>query len=456
MTRQLANIQTHYVYPSAGVRGIISLFICSYMEEISGRTMYELSDSNTGFSIGCLPAAAFSLNNPDRSLKAIDILWNMVETSHAIFARDPAEMLAFNILYDALQIFDHDPDQIPKNAKHFFKKTFMGKKILRMAKKHKPDKSDTHYDTKLLENSLKNKFDGLCMSDLEKPCFMIAHAINASEPHLFSNIRALDVWKQNATSFQLNDYTIHDTISIVEAIMAATAIPGLMGYRHVKHLNEAYMDVGPLSFPILPLIMADLHKIAHAQNGKKQSVTSRLIYIGVGDENSKVYDTSNTLGLARTGDYFAASTQHVTKLSFSPIHKQFNALSEKIAQAPAVRMIDSSIFPRNDHEKDFFPSISVTDGRAKNIRRLLEFSALVARKNSEIIRFEIALRMKTLRARGVLSEREMNETLERLQSTDPEFVIKKILVPPDHIQKLLDPEKDNTKKQDKKPKSFVF
>lgn len=221
--------------------------------------------------------------------------------------------------------------------------------------------------------------------------------------------------------------------------MSATAIPGMIGYRHVDALAEHFMDSGTFSAPSFAAIMEDMHDLAtlkalrdhekrlSARNvwqkvaGMVQTdtspapVISRLVQFGVGNESQLAFDTSNDGGIVhKANDIVRAAGNHVSGFSMAHIKKRFDKASRAQTGMPGLQIIDCNIIPQNDEERATFPSADIVDGRIQNLMRLMAFGRKVAIENRTIIFDEINLRMETLAARGLRTPEQVAAVAQRL------------------------------------------
>lgn len=428
-----AQVQTGYVYPSAGVRILIPLVVSAFMEEASGVPMRDFSDYNIGVSVGSVPAAAFSFSDPKDPSKPLfrarDVLYTTFATAHAMFDRDPRSVMINNVWRDV-------PTLLGTLAKGW-----LGKHIMGQVESRRPSESASRYDPSVLEASLLKRFGDRPLSDAQKTFFIIAHGINARSPHLFGHVDHKQFPWTPDVDLHLNKMPLHDDESVVEAILSATAIPGIIGYRKSGRLSDHFMDAGQFSAPSFFALMEDMHDLAEtrlktehnrslsarsafqkvASIGRAKepppTLVSRLVYMGVGDDTAFDFDINPAHGIVpQAQNIVRAAGDHVRHFSNTHIEKRFGRISEQHTGQPALRSIDANIVPQTDDERASFPAPDITDGRIQNLMRLMAFGRKVAIDNRDAICDEITLRAKTLEARGTYTPAQAAAVIERVST----------------------------------------
>lgn len=455
---QQAQVQTGYVYPSAGVRVLIPLFISAFMEEASGERMFDMADYNIGVSVGSVPAAASSLashNNPNEArFEAKDVLLNTFVTAYLMFNRNPQTLMVNNAWRDVDMLRN-------------FLTGLVGRNIVSFLESRMPAVEDSRYDPAILEATLSKKFGATSVCDARRPFFVVAHGISDRKPAFFTNVDPDAGAAIARKPLFMNRTPIHRDIPITEAIMAATAIPGLIGFRHVGSIAKHFMDPGSFAVPSFFNIMRDMHDIAVGRalsehEGKLSArpvwkkvadamskaetppaVVSRMVYLGIGDESGMEFDVTNRRGvITQAGDIVRAASDHVRNQTFDQIATRFDTASVGLTGRPAMRVIDSSIVPAPNEDPSTYPSPDIKDGQLQNLLKLLAFGRRVAVENREAIFDEIMLRMHTLAARGERTAEQVETTGRRLaryaNEEDALALCDKILVREEEVASLFE------------------
>lgn len=437
---QQAQVQTGYIYPSAGVRILIPLVVAAFMEEASGESMFHMADYNIGVSVGSVAAAAFSMSKPEGNSEtganaARDVLLNTFVTAYLMFNRNPGTIMINNVWRDIVMHARTD-----LKALQPYLTGLVGRNVMAFLESRIPREEDTRYDPAILEATLRQKFGDSKISDVRKTFFIIAHGMNDQKPVFFSNLAPDDAARIARKPLFVNRTPVYHDLPITDAIMAATAIPGFIGYRHVGGLERHFMDPGSFAAPSFFSIMRDMHDMASGQSLSDHEtrlsarptwkrvagalakaeplpeVVSRAVYLGIGDESGLGFDASNKRGVVmQAGDIVRAATDHVRSQTFAQIVTRFDDASRRITGAPGFRQIDAGIVPRNPAEEAVFPSADIKDGQLSNLLKLLAFGRHVVMQNTDAICDEICLRLRTLEARGLRTADEVAATILRLQ-----------------------------------------
>jgi|GEM_PF-4696894 len=456
-----AQVQTGFVFPSAGVRILIPLVVSAFMEEASGQSMNALSDYNIGVSVGSVPASAFSFSDPIDSenpkFTAREVLYSTFAVAHMMFARDPKQVFTNNVWRDATVM-----------ARQFLARG-IGKYISGSLELRRPSIESARYDPRILEESILKRFGQNSVSEARKTFFIIAHGLKGGMPHFFGHIDEARYPRSTDIPLHIDNIPLHGDVAVSEAIMSATAIPGMIGYRHIDALAEHFMDSGAFSAPSFGAIMEDMHDLAtlkalrdHGQRLSARNmwqkvagmvhadapptpVVSRLVQFGIGDESQLAFDTSNDGGVVnKANDIVRAAGNHVNGFSLAHIKKRFDKASRAQTGLPGLQIIDCNIIPQNDEERATFPSADIVDGRIQNLMRLMAFGRKVAIENRDIIFDEINLRMETLEARGVRTPEQVAAVAQRLDKYRPEAeataLCDRIVFGQDQVQNMLEKE----------------
>ncbi|NBX66076.1 MAG: patatin-like phospholipase family protein [Proteobacteria bacterium] len=439
MTSQ-AQVHTGYIYPSAGVRILIPLVVAAFMEEASRESMHDMADYNIGVSVGSVAAAAFSISKTEGNMEtganaAKDVLLNTFVTAYLMFNRNPGTIMINNVWRDIVMHARTDFEALRP-----YLTGVVGRNVMAFLESRIPREEDTRYDPSILEATLRKKFGDAKISDPRKAFFIIAHGMNDKGPVFFSNVVPDDAQKTAKKPLFLNRTPVHRDLSITDAILAATAIPGFIGYRHLGGIEKHFMDPGSFAVPSFFSIMRDMHDIfsgqaladhetrlsarptwkrvagALAKAEAPPEIISRAVYLGIGDEAGLGFDASNERGVVtQAGDIVRAASDHVRGQTFAQIATRFDDASRRVTGAPGFRIIDSSIVPQTPQEEAIFPSSDIKDGQLSNLLKLLAFGRHVVMQNADAICDEICLRMRALEARGLRTADETQAVIHRLE-----------------------------------------
>lgn len=425
-----AQVQTFFAFPAGGVRGYISMFIAAYFEKLSGVPIFHLSDINAGDSIGMIAAAAYSRAEAADSLVGKDVLDDAFVTLYRMFNRDTKDIAIKN----ALKALPLAEAHAPRAMRH----------LLKLAKGYAPAPEDGKYDTSALELVLRQSFQNKRIKDLAKPFFAAAHCISDGLPHIFTNVDVRRLPTPDHASYNLLNVPTHGDVDIVDAIMAGTAIPGFIDYRHIDGLGR-FMDAGSFAAQNFYGVMRDMDiaaneqiKLRHAETLSARnifqrvtrkappapSVVSRVVYFGVGDETALDFNVDSRHGaFPQFPDIIAALSNHGRHGTFNQIRARFDKASMKVTGKPALRIIDANIVPKTDAERDAFPSSGVTDGSLDNLLKLSAFAKSIVMQHGSLIADELKLRIEELKNRGTFTEDEAVEALRRIdRGYDPDAV----------------------------------
>lgn len=436
---QQAQVHTGYIYPSAGVRILVPLVVAAFMEEASGESMYDMADYNIGASVGSVAAAAFSMSklegNTEKGANAAkDVLLNTFVTAYLMFNRNPGTLMMNNVWRDLVMHARTD-----FTALRPYLTGLLGRNLVSFLESRIPKEEDTRYDPRILEATLRRKFGDAKVGDARKDFFVVAHGMDDQKPVFFSNVVPEDASATAKKPLYLNRIPVHRDISITDAIMAATAIPGVIGYRHLGGLEKHFMDPGSFATPSFFCIMRDMHDVfsgrALAEHEAKLSarptwkrvagvlskpelppeVVSRAVYLGIGDEAALGFDPSNKRGIiTQAADIIRAANDHVRSQAFTQIATRFDDASRRVTGAPGFRIIDSNIVPQTPQEEMVFPSSDIKDGQLSNLLKLLAFGRHVVMQNTDAICDELCLRVRTLEARGLRTSEEAFSIINRI------------------------------------------
>lgn len=415
MTNQV-QVQTGFAFPSAGVRILIPLVVAAYIEKLSGISMYHMSDYNAGSSIGVMAAAAFSRQEAENALLAQQVLQSTFVTAYAMFNRDTSTVALNNLRRDIAALGAHTNNRVVKG-------------IISYLERSKPTLEDSRYDPKIMEAVLLANFGAQRVNDIGKAFFAAAHCLNDGRPTLFTNVSASTYPSPPDHPLFMHNIPTHGDVTIVDAVMAATAIPGLIGHWHIESLDNHFMDAGSFAAQSFFCVMRDMHDIAYHQaltahatklsaRGVFQRLTnkppappelaSRMVLFGIGDEVGIDFDRTNQQGiLPQIGSIMKAASDHGRGYAEGQIRTRFDKVSIRTTGSPALRVIDARITPQNDAERSWFPSQNIVDGRFDNLMRLLQFGKHVITENSGVICDEIILRLNELERRGLKTAEEI-------------------------------------------------
>lgn len=418
---QNAPVQTGMVFPSAGVRILIPLVVAAFMEEASGESLNNFSDYNIGASVGSVPAAAFSLAaNGAPQFRARDVLYTTFATALAMFSRDPKTMMTNNLRRDVSRMA---PDYLHG---------FVGHGIARHLEHSRPTREAALYDHGLLKDSLHQRFGDTRTVQSQKPFFIIAHEMGDSRAAVFGDINSPDTPDQ---SLYLDSVSHYRDVPVKDAIMAATAIAGVIGFYRIEELGKTFMDIGSLAATNYFGLMDDMHDITsqrlkalkpsaqrawwklrgNNQDDQTPPLVSRMLYMGVGDDKPPAFEDDGDKGmLLMIPELFRNGGDHISGSAAAHIKKKFNHASIAHTNAPALRVVDLPIQPRNAEEAAVFPNNDIKDGQLDNLMRLMAFGRRVVLANREILCDEIILRMKTLEARGLRTPQQVEAVEKRM------------------------------------------
>ncbi len=437
-----AQVVTGMVFPSAGVRILIPLVVATFMEEASGEAMYHLSDYNIGMSVGGVLSTAFAMTDAAGKPKftARDVLLDTYATSAVMFAQDPGRVMINNIRRDLPRIAGAMQSPLVRT-------------IVGQMAKHMPDLASSRYDHALLGRSLERNFGDGLMNQAGKSNLVLAHNMDRGAPAVFGHIdeaafpgEGLDLSVLPAADADITGgIPLHSDVPITDSLLAATAIPGLIGYRCVDRLKHHFMDAGSLGMPALVNVVEDMHERAcnKAEMGRRarpvnvpaaktlwqrwftpdtapapivlpeEPVVTRLVMLGIGEEKNIPYDADGGIA-AEAGNILRAASDLVTGSSLVSLRKRFNRASQHAVGLPALQIIDAPIGAANG------PSMDIKDGRADNLARLLAFGRQIAIDHRATITAEIMLRMETLEARGLRSAEQVAAVARKLEAVASE------------------------------------
>lgn len=446
-----AQVITGKLYPSAGVRILISLAMSAFWERATGMPIRKFSDFTLNGSIGSL-STGYSLDNPETGLPgvdSVDMLHTTARTIDRMFQSNPDATLLRNGIRDGIR-------KVRQGLSPFRSYRYSGIDYLAHRLEQRVRKGGTHYDSDVLYAELQRNFGDASMRDCKKSN-LIAAISETKGGMWFGDIdekRFPSAGIEHRNYFKVmrmgekktNKFPVYNDVRVAEAIMAATAIPGYMKYYFIEGLQQRFMDAGQYGNGIFADAVEEFQMRAENRlridRENKNSFTRtferltgrsidleakpimRMIVMDIGREDHVQFGEENGVALEamnamnRTGGL-------VTEGAFVRMTNKYNHLSQAAIGLDAIVRIDRRIRSRPEFKKiagmrnlprlAAMPSTDIRDGRRENVLLMMDHCRREAIQERHKITRESNLRMETLVARGEATTQEADKVARNLE-----------------------------------------